>query len=227
MKRIGIIGAMESEVELLKSTLSGCDTREIAHTAFYIGTHGSHELVVACSGIGKVNAACTAQIMIDRLGVDCIINTGIAGGLSDELSVGDVVISSVLSYHDFTLKFLTYRYPFTESFTADNTLIETATDACEHIGNIRYVVKEIVSGDAFVTDSKLKNDIKSRTEAYCVEMEGAAIAHTCAMNDIPFVVIRTISDNADDNAAFSFEQFEKKTAAISAKIVLAMAEHIQ
>ncbi len=226
MKRIGIIGAMESEVELLKGTLLSCDTKEYAHTTFYTGRHGNHELVVACSGIGKVNAACTAQVMIDRFGVDCIVNTGIAGGLSDELSVGDVVISHTLSYHDFTLRFLTYRYPFAETFTADNALIEAAADACEAAGGIRYVVKNIVSGDAFVTDSALKNDIKSRTDAYCVEMEGAAIAHVCAMNDIPFVVIRTISDNADDNAAFSFEQFEKETAALSAKIVLSMAESL-
>ena len=227
MTKIGIIGAMESEVELIKNTLTSCVTKEIAHTTFYIGTHGETEIVLACSGIGKVNSACTAQIMIDMFGVGSIVNTGIAGGLASEVAVSDVVISNTLTYHDFTLRFLTYRYPFTEHFTADETLVQAAKNACETIGGIRYFVKNIVSGDAFVTDSTLKNEIKSKTDAYCVEMEGASIAHTCAINDIPFVVIRTISDNADDNAEFSFEKFAEETAVISAKIVLSMVENLK
>ncbi|MFA9381156.1 MAG: 5'-methylthioadenosine/adenosylhomocysteine nucleosidase [Acetanaerobacterium sp.] len=226
MKTIGVIGAMETEVTLLTGALSGGEKKEYAHTVFHLGEYGGNRLVVACSGIGKVNSACTTQIMIDRFGVDCIINTGIAGGLADEVRVGDVVISDTLTYHDFTLRFLTYRYPFSECFKADAALITAAKDACEAVGGIHYYVKNIVSGDQFVTDSAVKSRICAGTDAYCVEMEGASIAHTCAMSDVPVVVIRTISDDADDGAEGSFEQFAEQTAAVSAKIVLAMTRNI-
>ncbi len=226
MKTIGIIGAMDSEVALLTEALSHGEKKEYAHNTFVVGDYGDNRLVVACSGIGKVNSACTAQIMIDRFVVDCIINTGIAGGLSENVHVGDVVISDTLTYHDFTLRFLTYRYPFTEHFTADKRLIEAAEKACESLGGINYYVKNIVSGDQFITDSAVKNRIREGSDAYCVEMEGASIAHACAMNDVPFVVIRTVSDNADDDAEMTFDQFAEQTARVSAKIVLAMSSYI-
>ncbi len=226
MKTIGIIGAMESEVALLTEALSHGEKKEYAHNTFVVGDYGTNRLVVACSGIGKVNSACTAQIMANQFHVDCIINTGIAGGLADEVSVGDVVISDTLTYHDFTLRFLTYRYPFTERFTADKALINAAVEACNELRNITYYVKNIVSGDQFVTESAVKNRIREGSDAYCVEMEGASIAHACAMNDIPFVVIRTVSDNADDDAEMTFEQFAEQTARVSARIVLAMSEKI-
>ncbi len=226
MRTIGIIGAMESEVALLTEALAHGEKTEYAHNTFVVGDYGNNRLVVACSGIGKVNSACTAQIMVDRFHVDCIINTGIAGGLADEVKVGDVVISHTLTYHDFTLRFLTYRYPFAEQFTADKTMIDAAIEACKSHGDINYYVKNIVSGDQFVTESAVKERIRAASDAYCVEMEGASIAHTCAMNDIPFVVIRTVSDNADDDAEMSFEQFAEQTARISAKIVLAMSNYL-
>lgn len=224
MKTIGVIGAMDSEVALLAEALSHGEKTEYAHNTFITGAYGKHRLVVACSGIGKVNSACTAQILIDRFGADCVINTGIAGGLADRVRVGDVVISRTLTYHDFTLRFLTYRYPFTERFHADTALIEAASAACRHLCGITSYVHDIVSGDQFITDSETKNRIRASFDAYCVEMEGASIAHACAMNDVPFVVIRTISDNADDNAEDTFEQFAAQTAKTSARIVLAMAE---
>ena len=228
MNTIGVIGAMETEVELLKGSLTDCEQKEFAHTSFFVGQYCGKRLVVACSGIGKVNAACTSQIMIDRFGVDCVINTGIAGGLSGKVAVGDVVVSKTMYYHDFELRFLTYRYPFTERFDADAVLVEAAKRACTAAGISRLFVEDITTGDAFVTDSALKKDIVERAStAYCVEMEGAAIAHACAINDVPFVVIRTISDNADDNAEFSFEQFAEKTAQISSRLVLAMAGELK
>ena len=226
MKTIGIIGAMESEVALLTEALSHGEKKEYAHNTFVVGDYGRNRLVVACSGIGKVNSACTAQIMADRFDVDCIINTGIAGGLADEVNVGDVIISDTLTYHDFTLRFLTYRYPFTERFAADKALIDAAAGACDELQNITYYVKNIVSGDQFVTESAVKKRIREASDAYCVEMEGASIAHACAMNDIPFVVIRTVSDNADDEAEMTFEQFAEQTARVSARIVLAMTDKI-
>ncbi len=223
MKTIGVIGAMQSEVVLLTEALAHGEQKEYAHTAFVTGIYGKNRLVAACSGIGKVNSACTAQIMIDRFGVDCIINTGIAGGLSDGVRIGDVVISDTVTYHDFTLRFLTYRYPFTEQFQADERLTDAAKAACDAVGDITYYHKNIVSGDQFVTDRALKDSIRKYSDAYCVEMEGAAIAHACAMNDVPFVVIRTISDNADDEATVTFDEFAEQTARVSARIVLAMA----
>lgn len=226
MKTIGIIGAMESEIELLTKTVK-CDIKEYAHTKFYVGEYGANKVVIACSGIGKVNSALTAQNMITTFGAEKIINTGIAGGLSANLGVGDVVVSSKLTYHDFTLRFLTYQYPNTEYFKADAELVNIAKAVCAEAGE-RVNVGEIVSGDTFVSDAETKNKIiAANPEALCVEMEGASIAHVCARNDIPFVVIRTLSDNADDNADFNFDKFEKETAEISAKTTLKIVENIK
>ena len=181
-------------------------------------------MVLVCSGIGKVNAALTAQILIDRFDVGAVINTGIAGGTHPGLKVRDVVISDSAAYHDMDPRILALSPPHLEEFRADPELAQRAVDACK--GRVNCRVGRIATGDQFISDSKVKADIVSRLDPGCVEMEGGAVAHACATNGIPFVIIRCISDNADDEAEMTYDVFEKLAADDAAEIVLAMLRNL-
>ncbi len=219
MAAVGIIGAMGSEVELLKSRLIGCEEKKIAGRSFYCGKIGEKDVVLVCSGIGKVNSAITAQILIDHFSVDSVINTGVAGGAGG-VGVRDVVVSTETVYHDMDAEILSHCYPFMKAFQADETLAKLALKACE--GRVKAVAGRIATGDQFICEKEVKDDIVTRTSPMAIEMEGGSIAHTCASNGIPFVIIRSISDNADDEAEMSFETFEKLAADDAAEIVTAM-----
>ena len=220
MKKIGIIGAMGSEVELLKSLLKARKETVVAGKTFYEGELGNFKVFLVCSGIGKVNSAMSAQILIDKFSVDAVINTGIAGG-ANGVKVRDVVISDEVLYHDMNLRFVAMSYPNLEVFKADKTLIAMAQKACEN-ENITSVVGRIATGDQFIADKEVKADIVKRLSPSAVEMEGGAVAHVCSANDIPFLVIRSISDNADDGAEIDLETFEKLAADDAARIVADM-----
>jgi len=220
MKRIGIVGAMGSEVELLKGMLEDFEEIKTSGRTFYFGKINGTEAVLVCSGIGKVNSAMSTQMLIDIFNVDAVINTGIAGG-AGEARVRDCVISSETAYHDMELRFVAMNYPFTETFKASEELIEIAKKACDKVG-IKSFVARIATGDQFIADKEVKEDIINRLNPYAVEMEGGAVSHVCAVNDVPFVIIRTISDNADDEAEMSFDIFEKLAADDAAKIVADM-----
>lgn len=220
MKPVGIIGAMGLEVEKLKDCLLDRAETIYAGRHFYSGKLGNTNVVVVCSGIGKVNAAITTQILIDRFQVNSVINTGIAGGAHPDIRVRNVVISDTVVYHDMDPRILAIGYPHLEEFTADSRLIEKAKAACE--GRVIWMVGKIATGDQFIADSAVKADIVARTNPCCVEMEGGAVAHTAAANGIPFVIIRCISDNADDSAEMDYETFEKLAADDAAAIVESM-----
>ena len=220
MKPIGIIGAMGLEVEQLKNRLADCGESVYAGRHFYAGKLGGREAVVVCSGIGKVNAAITTQLLIDHFDIESVINTGIAGGAHPEIKVRDVVISDIVAYHDMDPRILAIGYPHLQEFTADPELIRKAEQACE--GKVRWMTGKVATGDQFISDSAVKADIVARTSPCCVEMEGGAIAHTAAANGIPFVVIRCISDNADDEADMDYATFEKLAADDAASIVESM-----
>ncbi len=224
MTKIGIIGAMGSEIELLRTKLTG-DLHETVYAGrtFYSGQIGGTNAVLVCSGIGKVNSAITAQLLIDHFGVTAVINTGVAGG-AGKASVRDVVISSEVLYHDMDLEILSHSYPFQKTFTADTRLVKCASAACE--GRVTAYIGRIATGDQFICEKAVKDDIVARTDPMAVEMEGGSIAHTCASNDIPFVIIRSISDNADDDAAMSFDVFEKIAANDAAEIVISMLQNM-
>lgn len=223
MKRIGIIGAMGCEIELLRARMEDVTETVYAGRTFHHGKLGGKDTVLVCSGIGKVNSAMTAQILIDRYEVDAIINTGIAGG-AGEAKVRDVVVSTELTYHDMSQRILALGWPNLEYFTADATLRKLAAEACE--GRVKCHTGRIVTGDQFIDSSEVKADIVARLDPLAVEMEGGAIAHVCAGNGIPFVVIRCISDNADDGAEISYETFEKLAADDAANIVTSMLEKL-
>lgn len=230
MEIIGIIGAMDEEVMALKERMNITEVRGIASLEFYLGTIGKATLVVVMGGIGKVNAAMCTQLMIDCFHVDAIINTGVAGALSDELEIGDVVISLDMVQHDVDAVAFGYQLGQIPrmnvfSFVADERLVhvaERATDVLPQATNV--FVKRIVSGDKFVADKKTKQWLIDKFDGFCTEMEGAAVAQVAHINKIPFVIIRSISDKADDSAEMNFEEFVQIAAYNSFKMVEKMLE---
>lgn len=230
MDVIGIIGAMDEEVLSLKEKMDIQEVRSIASLEFYIGTLNSANVVVVMGGIGKVNAAMCTQIMIDCFHVDAIVNTGVAGALSDELEIGDVVISSDMVQHDMDATAFGYdlgQVPRMDvySFKADEHLIhiaERGTDVLPQSTNV--FVKRIVSGDEFVAGAEKKRWLIDKFDGFCTEMEGAAIAQVAHINKTPFVIIRSISDKADASAEMNFDEFVAMAANNSCKMIDKMLE---
>ena len=225
MRCIGIIGAMEVEVASLKERMQDVEITRKASMEFYQGTLNGKEVVVVRSGIGKVNAAVCTQILVDDFKADTVINTGIAGSLKAEINIGDIVVSTDLVHHDMDA--VNFGYPLgqipqmdTFSFKADEKLAELAEKACHEVNpEIQVFRGRIVSGDQFIADKAVKNRITENFQGYCTEMEGAAIAQAAYLNDVPFVVLRAISDKADDSASMDYPTFEAQAAEHCVKLV--------
>lgn len=222
---IGIIGAMEEEVALLKQEMNIEETVEYASMQFCKGVLCGKNVVIVRSGIGKVNAGICAQILADRFDVDVLINTGIAGSLDAAIDIGDMVISTDLVEHDMDATI--FGDPLgqvprmdTFSFPADPTLIEKAVAANKEANlDIKTFTGRIVSGDQFVSSSEVKEKLVSNFGAKCTEMEGAAIAHAAYLNKISCVIIRAISDKADNSATMDYPTFEKQAIEHSIRLV--------
>lgn len=218
----GILGALDREVALLRKEMTV--TREVPAfgTTFLFGTIHTQEVVVACCGIGKVNAAACATFLVLN-GCDRIINVGIAGAVGRGLSTLDVVISRELCFHDQDPIMLKY-FPARQFFSADPDLIARCEAVCARPGilNGTYRVGRIATGDRFVADPVLKDAIVEACQPDCVEMEGAAIAHVACAAGKPCLVIRTMSDCADDAAQTTYDDFLERAADQSAHIILAM-----
>lgn len=225
MKTIGIIGAMPSELADIRNTLGNAEVKRISGFEFHINEYKGNTLVNACCGIAKVNAALCAQVLIDSFRPDCIINTGVAGGMDTSVKVCDIVVSTDVLPHDLDPHFLNDYPPYCAVFKADEKLIAAAEKVCTENG-IKSHRGRIVSGEAFISDSVLKAKIKADFNPYAVDMESAAIGHACFLNSMPYVSVRCISDNADDDGAMSFDEFEKIAAKRVAEIVLAVTERI-
>jgi len=232
MNKIGIIGAMKEEVLALKEKMTLKEVRSIASLEFYIGTLKDVKVVVVHGGIGKVNAALCTQILIDCFYVESIINTGVAGALSSELEIGDIVISKDVLHHDMDATGFGYEKGEVPrlgivAFKADEHLValaEKATDILSASTNV--FVKRIVSGDQFIADAQEKEAIRTTFDAFCTEMEGAAIAQVAYINHLPFVIIRSISDKADASAEMNFDEFTELAARNSCRLVEKMLEII-
>ena len=226
MKKLGIIGAMDIEVQTLKDCIENLTVTEKAGTEYYEGTLQGLPVVVVKCGIGKVNAAIGTQILCDYFGVTHIVNTGIAGSLCAEQNIGDMVVSSDVWHHDFDC--VAFGYPMCripgmpQSFAADENMIALAQQAAEQTGSTVRIGR-IASGDQFVADPQLKTQIIERTQALCTEMEGAAIAQTAYRNGIPFVILRCISDKADNSAEMDYPSFEAMAAQRCAQVAMALA----
>lgn len=230
MKKVGIIGAMEIEVAGLKADMN--IQREIrkAGMDFCEGILKGQPVVVVRSGIGKVNAAICTQILVDDFQVDAVINTGIAGSLNAQIDIGDIVISTDVVHHDMDAVNFGYepgQIPQMDvfSFTADSRLAELAEKVCTEVNpEIKVFHGRVVSGDQFIADKAVKDRITGLFHGYCTEMEGAAIAQAAYLNDVPFVIIRAISDKADDSASEDYPVFEKKAAQHCVRLVEGVLE---
>ena len=227
---VGIIGAMDTEIELLKNSMKIEKTETVTGMTFFLGTLGESPVVVVRCGMGKVNAGICAQTMILRFGVDRIINTGVAGSLNAEIDIGDIVVSSDAVQHDVDCVALGYEKGFnpdnnTKFFTADPALRSlAAASAAVAAPDIRVFAGRVASGDQFIADKAKKQAIIEDYGAICCEMEGAAIGQVCVLNGVPFVIIRAISDKADDSGHVSYREFVEAAARNSAAIVRHMVE---
>lgn len=227
---IGIIGAMDQEVKALKEAMEVKEVRERASMTFVIGTLSGKDVTVVRSGVGKVNAACCAQILASEIGVDKLINTGIAGSLDARIDIGDMVISTDALYHDMNA--VDFGYPVgwipgmdVLSFPADEEMIRLAVQACEQANpEISTFTGRIVTGDQFVAADDVKKKIVDTFGGLCTEMEGAAIAHAAYLNHIPYVIVRAISDKADGSATMDYPTFELKAIEHSVRLVKKFVE---
>ena len=242
--RIGILGAEQQETALLQDVLNG-KMKKIATATFYEGNIGELEVVLVHSGIGKVNATIATQILITEFKVNYVINTGIAGSLDPSLNIFDIVCSIDAIEHDVDATFFGYergQVPQSKSpfYPSDPYLAQLmlkafssikmdakvtgrfSPDDANIVKHIKLVMGRVASGDIFVTNKSMKDRLHKDTEAICVEMEGAAVAHTCVANNVPYLILRCISDLADKEnvVMLSYDDFSKKAAFLSSRIVL-------
>jgi adenosylhomocysteine nucleosidase len=226
--KIGIIGAMEVEVESLKSAMTVKRTVSKASMDFFEGTIGDTEVVVVRSGICKVNAGICVQILVDTFGVTHVLNTGVAGSLDAKINIGDIVLSTDAAYHDVDATVFGYRKGEIPqmgvlSFPADKELIEKAKAAIKTVApDLGIFEGRVCSGDQFISDKDVKDAIIKELGGMCCEMEGAGIAQACYLNKIPFIIIRAISDKADGSDVMDYPEFEKKAAHDCAALVMEM-----
>ena len=221
MRCIGIIGAMEVEVASLKEQMKDIQVTRKASMEFYSGIIEGKNVVVVRSGIGKVNAAVCTQILIDDFKAEVVINTGIAGSLNADINIGDIVVSTDLIHHDMNAVAFGYpvgQIPQMEAFSFHSE---------EANPDIEVFEGRIASGDQFVADQGVKDFITKEFGAYAVEMEGAAIAQAAYLNNVPFLVIRAISDKADGSAEMDYPTFEAQAAEHSFKLTLRILKDIQ
>ena len=231
MKKLGIIGAMSVEVETLKSEMKNLNVVQKSGMEFYDGVLENLNVVVVQCGVGKVNAAMCAQILCDCFNVTHLVNTGIAGSLCAELDIGDLLISSDAMYHDFDAQHFGYRFGEVPglgvvTFAADEEMIAYASEAAEAVNPGHSRIGRVASGDLFVAEKAVKERIIANTGALCTEMEGAAIAQVAWRNNLPFVILRAISDKADDSAEMDYPTFEAIAAHRCAQVARIMAKKL-
>ena len=231
MRKLGIIGAMSVEVETLKSEMSSLTVTKKAGMEFYDGVLEGLPVVVVQCGVGKVNAAMCAQVLCDCFDVTHLVNTGIAGSLCADLDIGDLLISCDAMYHDFDVQHFGYEMGEVPgmgvlTFPADEEMIGYAVAAAEAVNPGHSRVGRVASGDMFVAEKSVKENIIAKTQALCTEMEGTAIAHVAFRNKLPFAILRAISDKADDSAEMDYPTFEAIAAHRCAQVARIMAKKL-
>lgn len=225
MNHIGIIGAMDEEVHIMKERMEDVTILKKASMEFYQGRLSGKDVVIVRSGIGKVNAAICTQILVDEFKVEAVINTGVAGSLRNEINIGDIVLSTDTLQHDVDATGFGYALgviPRMEQsiFAADAGLLALAKEVCETVNpDITTFLGRVVSGDQFISDHDKKVQLVDTFAGFCTEMEGAAIGQAAYLNQIPFLVIRAISDKADHSAEMDYSEFEMKAIEHTVKLV--------
>lgn len=231
-KRIGIIAAMQEEKAAIFKYLT--DTRVVLEKAglvFEEGRYGELEIVVVCAGIGKVNAAMCTQILIDYCKPQVLLNVGVAGALDPILKVGDVVVSTEAQHHDIDCSPLgdpVGTVPRMENsiFKADPQLMELAKKVGEGM-DLNVYCGKVVSGDQFIGSKEKKEYLYTQFSGMCAEMEGAAMAHVCELNHLPYLIIRSISDQADGEADMTYEEFKDIAAERAGRLLQDMLEALK
>ena len=225
MKNYGIIAAMQEEMQEIQKIMKNIQKIEIYGLNFIKGEINDKLVVLVEAGVGKVNATRTAQLLIDKFDIDVVINIGSAGSANDKLNIGDIVIGKKLVQHDFDITAFGHPKGYISNvglyLESDTQLMKKMEKAIKNLENIDFkiLVGTIASGDIFCTDIKMKEKIRNKFEAVAIEMEGAAIAQVCKLDDIPFIVIRGISDSPNGNNEITFEQYLEKASKRCAQII--------
>lgn len=228
---LGIIGAMDTEVAKLKEIMTDVTIVKAASMEFFKGKLNGAEAVVVRAGVGKVNAACCTQALIGNFPVSCVINTGIAGSLQAKIDIGDIVLATDAVEHDMDAAALGYvpgQIPDMDmegyAFVADGKLRQVAKESCEKVNpDIHVYEGRVLTGDQFISSKEKKSWLFDTFDGCCTEMEGAAIAHAAYLNGIPFLIVRAISDKADDSAQMDYPTFEAKAIEHSVRLIEEMA----
>ena len=231
MTKLGIIGAMEIEVAILKSKLENQKVTKVGPMEFFEGRLAGCDVVIVMCGVGKVHAAMCTQVLCSNFGVTHIVNTGVAGSLDAQLDICDVLVSTDAVQHDMDVHYLGYDVGWvpgldTTAFAADEKLKQLAFEESERIRPGHTKMGRVATGDQFVCSDGQKAKIIADTGASCTEMEGAAIAQTAYVNQVPFVILRAISDKADGSAELDYPTFEKMAAANCAAVTEALAKRL-
>ncbi len=229
-RKIAIMGAMPEEIEPIIDKLDNVETMVYGANKYYEGSYNGKEVVVAYSKIGKVFATLTATILIEKFGCDTLLFSGVAGAINDELQIGDLIIAESLCQHDLDITAFGHPFGYVPEgevcITTDVTLRNVAKDVAKQKG---LTLKEgvIATGDQFVADEERKNWIGSTFDADALEMEGASVAVVCNALNVPFFILRAISDSADMDASFNFDEFLESSAKISADFILSMVDELE
>ena len=212
IRYIGIIAAMNEEIASIKKLMSDISVKKIYELEFTLGTIHTKNVVLVKCGVGKVNAARTTQIIIDNFDLEYVINVGTAGGLAENIEIGDVIIAEKLVQHDFDITAGGHEKGYISHtgryFYSDKKLVNRCKEVIDNMNeDFKAITGLIATGDIFVQDIKVKDRIKEEFNADCTEMEGASIAQVCTLDKIPFIVIRSISDKPNGNNSIDFEKF--------------------
>ena len=225
MNTLGIIAAMQEEMNEIKKIMNNVQEKTIYELKFYEGTINNKNIVLVESGVGKVNAARTTQVLIDNYKIDAVINVGSAGSANQELQIGDIVIGKTLVQHDFDITAFGHPKGYIsnvgERIKSDENLIKSMEQTIENLQNKEFKIKigTIASGDIFCTEPKMKEKIRDKFNADAIEMEGAAIAQVCKLDNMPILVIRSISDSPNGNNNITFDQYLETASKRCAEIL--------
>lgn len=232
VNKLALIGAMKEEVEMIIDQMENVTESTKAGILYREGLFYNKQVVVCMTGVGKVNAAVCTQQLIESFGVDAIIFTGVAGALDPSLEIGDIVVSTECLQHDMDVTALGFKrgmipYQDHSIFVADASLVSLAKASCDKLFPGKAVLGRVLSGDQFIANPEVVSQLRQELDGACCEMEGSAVAQVCAMHQIPYVVIRSMSDKADGSADVSFAEFTKLASQNSYAIVEDMVRTFQ
>ena len=222
---IGAVIAMQSEADILLNQMKIERELTVSGKPVFVGQAFGKNISLCLCGIGKVNAALCVQILADVFQVTHVINTGVAGSLNAALDIGDILVSKDAIHHDMDVRVFGYQLGEVpqmgcREFLADKEMIDAAVASCKEVNpDINVRIGRVVSGDQFISSKEVKEHLITAFQGDCAEMEGASIAHGAHLNHIPFVIIRAISDKADDSAEMDYPSFEREAAKHSARLV--------